>query len=90
MADIKQIQLPDSSIYDIVDAKAERTANKVASLSSSSTDTQYPSAKAVYDAIQAGGGGGSSPVSYTFTDPNADGNIIITQHVVDSLDDDSF
>lgn len=31
----------------------EDTANKVTSLLSSSTDTQYPSAKAVYDAIQA-------------------------------------
>lgn len=90
MADIKQIQLPDSSIYDIVDAKAERTANKVTSLSSSSTDTQYPSAKAVYDAIQAGGGGGSSPVTYAFTDPNGDGNIVITQQVLGSLDSNSF
>lgn len=29
----------------------ENTSNKVTSLSSSSTDTQYPSAKAVYDMI---------------------------------------
>ena len=34
----------------------ERTSNKVTSISSASTDTQYPSAKCVYDAIQAGGG----------------------------------
>lgn len=34
----------------------ELTSNKVTSISSSSTDTQYPSAKCVYDAIQAGGG----------------------------------
>lgn len=33
-----------------VDAK-EDTANKVTSLSSSSTDTQYPSAKCVYDIV---------------------------------------
>ena len=39
----------------------ESTLNKVTSLSSSSTDTQYPSAKAVYDAIQASGGGGGLP-----------------------------
>jgi len=31
----------------------ERESNKVTSLSSSSTDTQYPSAKAVYDAVSA-------------------------------------
>lgn len=35
----------------------ENTSNKVTSMSSSSTDTQYPSAKAVYDAISAAGGG---------------------------------
>lgn len=34
---------------------AEDTSNKVTSLSSSSTDTEYPSAKAVYDAIQNSG-----------------------------------
>lgn len=41
----------------------ENTSNKVTSLSSSSTDAQYPSAKAVYDAIQAvdmGSGEGGS------------------------------
>lgn len=35
----------------------ENQANKVTTITSSSTDTQYPSAKCVYDAIQAGGGG---------------------------------
>lgn len=34
----------------------EKTANKVTSLSSSSTDTEYPSAKAVYDALSSAGG----------------------------------
>ena len=38
----------------------ENTTNKVTSLSASSTDTQYPSAKAVYAAIQQSGGSGSS------------------------------
>lgn len=33
-------------------SEKEDTSNKVTSLSSASTDTQYPSAKAVYDAIQ--------------------------------------
>lgn len=37
----------------------EIQSNKVTFLSSSSTDTQYPSAKAVYDALQNVGGGGS-------------------------------
>ena len=41
----------------------ELLANKVTSISSSSTDTQYPSAKCVYDAIQAGGGGMNASVS---------------------------
>ena len=35
----------------------EDSANKVTSLSDKSTDTQYPSAKAVYDALQNVGGG---------------------------------
>lgn len=38
----------------------EDTSNKVTSISSTSTDTQYPSAKCVYDAIAASGGGGNS------------------------------
>ena len=44
----------------------ESTGNKVTSISSSSTDTQYPSAKCVYNAIQnAGGGGGGALVMET-------------------------
>ena len=35
----------------------ENTANKVTSVSSSSTNTQYPSALAVYNAIQTAIGG---------------------------------
>ena len=41
----------DTSIQD-VSGKEDKT-NKVTSLSSSSTDIQYPSAKAVYDYIQS-------------------------------------
>lgn len=37
------------SIYLTYTVNPERTSNKVTSLSSSSTDTQYPSAKCVYD-----------------------------------------
>ena len=43
-------QLVNSAINSAMGDK-EDNANKVTSLSSSSTDTQYPSAKAVYDAI---------------------------------------
>lgn len=38
----------------------ENAAYKTTSLSSASTDTQYPSAKAVYEAIQQSGGGASN------------------------------
>ena len=51
----------------------EDKSNKVTSISSSSTDTQYPSAKCVYDAIQAGGGGGgirTYTTTTTFTMPS--------------------
>lgn len=40
-------------VYSALSGK-ENTSNKVVSISSNSTDTQYPSAKCVYDAIQAG------------------------------------
>lgn len=47
---------PDASTLYLIDddgatASYERTTNKVTSLSSSSTDTQYPSAKCVYDLV---------------------------------------
>ena len=42
----------------------EDVSNKVTSLTSGSTDTQYPSAKCVYNAIQAAGGGGGGVTSY--------------------------
>ena len=43
-------------VLDASDVGAEDVDNKVTSLSAQSTDTQYPSAKCVYDAIQQGGG----------------------------------
>ncbi len=50
----------------------ENTSNKVTAISSSSTDTQYPSAKCVYNAIQNAGGSGGAFVMetklYDFTD----------------------
>lgn len=55
MADIKKIKLPNGTEFDIKDETArsqmEISANKVTSIDSASTDSQYPSAKAVYDAI---------------------------------------
>ena len=45
--------------------KLEEAANKVTSLSAQSTDNQYPSAKCVYDAIQAAPGGGGNEVILT-------------------------
>jgi hypothetical protein len=47
---------PDSNTLYLIDddgttASYEQTSNKVTSLSSSSTDTQYPSAKCVYDLV---------------------------------------
>ena len=44
----------------------ESKSNKVTSLSASSTDTQYPSAKAVYDEIQNNAAGGGCVEDYYF------------------------
>lgn len=41
-----------NAFYNIVDEIAEITNNKVTAMSAASTNTQYPSAKAVYDALQ--------------------------------------
>ena len=48
-------QVSDTELYMITDDQGtpEDVSNKVTSLSSSSTDTQYPSAKCVYDYIQS-------------------------------------
>lgn len=89
MADIKKIKLPNGTEFDIKDETArsqmEVSANKVTSINSASTDSQYPSAKAVYLAVQASG----QLVAYTFTDTDS-GNIIIGQTTVAQLDDQSF
>lgn len=49
-----------SSAQDQIDSGKEDTTNKVTNISSSSTDTQYPSAKAVYSYIQSLNGNGRS------------------------------
>lgn len=63
IATSKQVHLTDESdmpaspdadtlyVIDETPGAFEQTANKVTSLSSSSTDTQYPSAKCVYDLV---------------------------------------
>ena len=57
----------------------EKQSNKVTSLSSSSTNTQYPSAKAVYDAIQLVDGGGSGlDVDDFYIDTTTDEIVIVT------------
>lgn len=45
--------------FSISSIALERQSNKVTSLSSSSTNTQYPSAKAVVDYVESQGGGGT-------------------------------
>ena len=45
---------PNNNNWSTSSLQIEITSNKVTSISSSSTDAQYPSAKAVYDAIEAG------------------------------------
>jgi hypothetical protein len=46
-----------NSNWSVRNFSLEQTSNKTTSLSDKSTDTQYPSAKAVYDALQNVGGG---------------------------------
>lgn len=46
----------------------QTTSNLVTSISSSSTDVQYPSAKCVYDAIANAGGGGSANILFLYSD----------------------
>jgi len=56
------------SAYNVTEVQnAETILNKTTTLSSSSTDTEYASAKATYDAIQAGSGGATdlNAVHYT-------------------------
>ena len=48
-----------------VGGSPESSTNKVTSLSNESTDTQYPSAKCVYDAVQGVGGAGTLDTTAT-------------------------
>ena len=51
---------------------AESKSNKVTAISSSSTDSQYPSAKCVYDAIQASGGNSGVSMALIGTETTVD------------------
>ena len=70
-AGIQSFSIKDTSIEVFVDNK-EDTSNKVTSLSSSSTDTQYPSAKIVYDSLQ-----NLRTEFITGTFANINGNVIL-------------
>lgn len=49
MAVINQIKVPDYETRQVQDPNAESTQNKVTAISQTSTNTQYPSAQAVYN-----------------------------------------
>lgn len=89
--DIKQIKLPNGTVLDLKDAYArdqmEVKSNKTTTLDASSTDSQYPSAKAVYDLVQSAG---AAAVQYVFTDTDSNGHIVITEQVVGNLDNNSY
>lgn len=50
-AQFSNLQSVDPDQLYLTEDSSESTTNKVTSLSSSSTDTQYPSAKCVYDIV---------------------------------------
>lgn len=64
-----------NALNGLVDGK-EDTTNKTTSLSSSSTNTQYPSAKAVYDALQSIDDG--MDVEDFYIDTSTDEIVIVT------------
>ena len=81
-----------SSLWTNRVIELEVTSNKVTSLSDKSTDTQYPSAKAVYDFVQSqsGGGGGTSSdkqgvVSQTLNYNSADNTYSVSNVVRGSI-----
>ena len=51
-----------ASALNALNANKENVSNKVTSISSTSTDNQYPSALAVYEALQDAAGGGDENV----------------------------
>lgn len=53
MPDISSVTLLDGKTYDLKDGTAEKTANRVKSITSSSTDASYPTAKAVWELFES-------------------------------------
>ena len=66
------IQIFSDGTVDFAISRYEFTGNKVTSLSASSTDTQYPSAKAVYDAL------GGLTLKVATSAPTVDDRSVIT------------
>lgn len=52
LTDIRRLSVTSSNSWNLVGIDVENSARKVTSLSSSSTDVQYPSAKLLYDQLQ--------------------------------------
>ena len=52
MPDITSLTTTGGETVNLKDASAERSSNKVTSITSASTDTEYPSAAAVYSLVQ--------------------------------------
>lgn len=75
-----RLELKQDSRWAISYFQMEVVSNKTKTINESSTDTQYPSAKAVYDAIQQSGGGGGmttpsgDPMHYMFEAVGAEWN----------------
>lgn len=54
------VNVKNDNTWDVTSHGLQKTENLVRSIGASSSDTQYPSAKAVYDFVMANGSGGGS------------------------------
>ena len=69
-SDIMTVRVHSNRVVEVLyTGELELIDNRVAELSADSTDEQYPSAKAVYDFVQANIGGGGSAVTEIFYVP---------------------
>ena len=71
---VNRVTCKPSGWVENPDIVIEQTSNKVTSLSDKSTDTQYPSAKAVYDLVQQSGTPSGDPMHYMFEAVGAEYN----------------